>query len=294
MTAARPTGRFAPSPTGNLHFGSLLAALASYCEVRGQDGRWLLRIDDIDGPRSVAGSADAIQRTLENYGFEWDGPVRWQSERMELYRKALESLADKQLIFECTCSRRTLPSGQIYPGRCRHKLTKQYQNLTFGDPTDHALRMHMSGGIELTDAVQGSFTINLARDVGDVIVRRRDGLVSYSLACAIDDGTDVSQVVRGADLLESSAAQIGIMQSISLQPPSYAHLPVAIDANGNKLSKHSKAQSIDELDSLSTLLRAWRFLGQTLFTPDSISEFWAHAPLMWQLDNIPTRERLAI
>jgi len=294
MTAARPTGRFAPSPTGDLHFGSLLAALASYCEVRSQHGQWLLRIDDIDGPRSVPGSADAILRTLERYGFEWDGAVRWQSARMDIYRDALNSLLQQRLIFECTCSRRLLTSGQPYPGHCRHKLTVEAQALTHGVPADHALRMRMSGTIDLSDAVQGDFTIDLARDVGDIIIWRRDGLVSYTLACAIDDGSDVTQVVRGADLLESSAAQIGVMQSLSLQPPSYAHLPVAIDAHGDKLSKHSKARAIDELDPLTTLLKAWRFLGQISFTPTSVAEFWAHAPLLWRLQAIPRQKRLSV
>ncbi|MFK7855688.1 MAG: tRNA glutamyl-Q(34) synthetase GluQRS [Granulosicoccus sp.] len=294
MTAARHIGRFAPSPTGNLHFGSLLAALASCCEARAQGGRWLLRIDDIDGPRSVAGSADAIQRTLENFGFEWDGPVCWQSERMELYQSALKELVKQGRIFNCTCSRRSLPSGQPYPGHCRGRLSSNSQKLDFGHPEDHALRIRLSGNMNLDDAVQGSFNITLDQDVGDTIVRRRDGLVSYSLACAVDDGHDATQVVRGADLLESSAAQIGIMQALSLSTPSYAHLPIAVDQNGDKLSKHSKAQSIDQLDPLSTLLQAWRFLGQLSFTPESINAFWNEAPKLWQLDSIPRQKRLTL
>ena len=294
MKAAQPIGRFAPSPTGNLHLGSLLAALASYCEVRSQNGLWLLRIDDIDGPRSVAGSAAAIQKTLEVYGFEWDGPVCWQSQHMDRYRTAVDSLVNQNLVFDCTCSRRTLRSCQTYPGHCRQRSTTYTRDLTSGNPADHALRMRMTGNVKLIDAIQGNFALDLAHDVGDIIIWRRDGLVSYSLACAVDDGTDVTQVIRGADLLESSAAQIGVMQALSLQPPSYAHLPVAVDENGDKLSKHSKAQSIDDLDPLTTLLQAWRFLGQSSFIPDSIAEFWAHAPRLWQLQKVPNHNRLSI
>lgn len=293
MTAAHTIGRFAPSPTGHLHFGSLLAAMASYCDVRSHNGQWLLRIDDIDGPRSVAGSADAIQTTLDTYGFEWDGPVAWQSQRMEIYRTALDALIKQQLVFDCTCSRRTLPSGQTYPGHCRQNSTRNAKDLSFGKPADHALRMRMNGHVALDDAVQGHFSVDLAQNVGDIIIWRRDGLVSYSLACAVDDGTDVTQVLRGADLLESTAAQVGIMQALSLQPPTYAHLPVVIDENGDKLSKHSKARAINELDPLTTLLHAWRFLGQSSFVPESIAEFWTHAPLLWKLQNVPNQKRLA-
>lgn len=294
MSAASTIGRFAPSPTGNLHFGSLLAALASCCEVRAQGGRWLLRIDDIDGPRSVAGSADAIQRTLENFGFEWDGPICWQSQRMDLYQSALQKLVKQGRIFNCGCSRRSLPPGKPYPGHCRKRLTSTTQKLDFGDPEDHALRMRLSGQINLDDAVQGSFNITLDKDVGDTIVRRRDGLVSYSLACAVDDGHDATQVVRGADLLESSAAQIAVMQALSLRAPTYAHLPIAVDQNGDKLSKHSKAQSIDQLDPLSTLVKAWLFLGQASFTPDSVTAFWIEAPKLWQMASVPRQKRLTL
>ena len=148
-----------------------------------------------------------------------------KSTRMDLYRDALASLVEKSLIFSCSCTRRSLPPGQPYPGRCRACLTRISENLDFGQPQDYALRMLMADKVNIVDGVQGPISIDLTSEVGDVIVRRKDGLVSYSLACAVDDGTDTTQVVRGADLLQSSAAQIRIMQSLALQPPSYAHLP---------------------------------------------------------------------
>lgn len=280
--ATSPVGRFAPSPTGDLHFGSLLAALASYCDIKQRGGLWQLRIDDIDGPRSTPGSADSIQRTLENQGFEWDGPVLWQGSRLERYRAALNLLIDKELIFACNCSRRTLPRGKPYPGRCRQHLVTEHAPVP-----DHALRMRMLGKIAFTDAIQGLQQFDLAHDVGDSIVWRRDQLVSYALACAVDDADHVTHVVRGADLLEGTGAQLAIIKALDLTPPEYAHLPVALDANGDKLSKHSHARAIDDSDPVTILLQAWQALGQTRFPANTLQEFWNQAIAQWQMSRVP-------
>ncbi len=279
--ATSPVGRFAPSPTGDLHFGSLLAALASYCDAKQRGGLWQLRIDDIDGPRSTPGSAESIQRTLENHGFEWDGPILWQGSRLDRYHAALNLLIDKDLIFACNCSRRSLPRGETYPGRCREN------RVTHEPVADHALRMRMLGMIAFTDAIQGLQQFDLALDVGDSIVWRRDQLVSYALACAVDDADNVTHVVRGADLLEGTGAQLAIIKALNLTPPDYAHLPVALDVNGDKLSKHSHARAIDESDPVTVLLQAWHALGQTEFHAATLQEFWNHAIPQWQMDRVP-------
>lgn len=287
-------GRFAPSPTGDLHFGSLLAALASYCDIKKRDGLWRVRIDDIDGPRSVPGSASAILKSLEFYGFEWDDDILWQSLRLEHYAEALATLVREGLIFSCNCSRRSLPANTIYPGKCR--TSKVHFDPLQSDYRldDHALRCRMLGEVHIDDTVQGAQQINLQTDIGDTIVWRRDGLVSYSLACAIDDAETSSHVVRGADLLDSTAAQAGIMQALGLSIPHYAHIPIAVDSNGDKLSKHSKAQAIIDQKPLPTLLQAWHFLGQTSFEPASLNEFWQHAPTLWQMHNVPSNSRLSL
>lgn len=291
-TEQRAVGRFAPSPTGDLHFGSLLAAMASYCDAKQQGGQWLLRIDDIDGPRSVPGSADAIQRTLDMYGMEWDGPVQWQSQHLDQYRSSLNSLVEKQLIFACSCSRRSLPAGQIYPGNCRNNILTHNEHRDSYCIDDHALRITLTGTLHFQDKVQGTQAIHLDDHVGDVIVWRRDKLVAYALACAVDDAQSVSHVVRGADLLNNTSAQIAIMRALDLPIPEYAHIPVAIDGNGDKLSKHSKAQPISSRSPVPVLIQAWNFLGQVLLEAESVSDFWAQAIKLWQIDKVPNAMRM--
>lgn len=289
-TVTETVGRFAPSPTGDLHLGSLLAAMASYCEARSKNGRWLLRIDDIDPPRSVKGSAAAIQRTLEQYGFEWDEPVIWQSQRMGHYRDALQRLVDAGRLFCCGCSRKTLPTGQPYPGYCRdHRL-----HSCESQRPDTALRLHLHGEVHFIDRFQGEMHIDLASQVGDIIVWRRDGLVSYSLACAVDDATLSSEVVRGADLLDSSAAQIAIIQLLGQRPPHYAHVPVLLNQRGDKLSKHSKAPLIASQNTLDVLHFSWQLLGQQVFRAETRQAFWKHALMSWDSLRVPTSRRLTI
>lgn len=288
------TGRFAPSPTGPLHFGSLLAAMASYCNIRQKHGAWLLRIDDIDGPRSVAGSAESIQKTLQRYGFQWHGAIRWQSQNQHRYEDALHKLIDKKLVFACGCSRRLLGPQKIYPGFCRSSTLSASANDPVQDIGDKALRIRLQGEISFTDSLCEHQCVSLDNAVGDSVIWRRDKLVSYALACAVDDASDVTEVVRGADLLDSTPLQIAIMQCLSLDVPGYAHIPVARDTNGDKLSKHSCAKAIDEMEPVSTLHMAWTLLGQQAITATSIESFWKTAIEHWNIDRVPKEKSLQV
>lgn len=268
--------------------------MASYCEARQRGGKWLLRIDDIDGPRSVPGSADAIQKTLETYGFQWDGPVQWQSQHIDRYHSALNTLVKNKRVFACSCSRRSLPSGEIYPGKCRGNILEHHEEDNDYFVADHALRIHLNGSLKFEDIVQGRQSILLHEDVGDIIVWRRDNLVAYALACAVDDAHSASHVVRGADLLGNTSAQIAIMRALDLPVPEYAHIPVAIDSNGDKLSKHSKAQAISAQETVPVLLQAWNFLAQSPLDAVSVSDFWSQALNLWQLHRVPRDPRLSL
>ena len=210
-------GRFAPSPTGPLHFGSLLAALASYCQAKSQGGRWLVRMEDLDKPREMAGAANLILRTLEDFGFEWDGEVIYQSQRSSLYQDALTQLKTKLLIYNCNCSRKEIADsynqrpalqgvdGLVYPGTCRHKTAVKSLN---------ASRIIVdSNPIAFTDAIQGNIQQNLAQDVGDFVLKRADGLYAYQLAVVVDDFKQgITHILRGADLLDSTPRQIYLQQ----------------------------------------------------------------------------------
>lgn len=256
-------GRFAPSPTGPLHFGSLVAALGSFLEARRRGGEWLLRIEDVDTPRTVPGAADAILRALERYGLWWDGPVTYQSQRTGLYQAALEHLRSAQWIYPCGCSRRDLVSGPRgvdgaprYLGNCRHGLRST------GRPC--ALRLRVSAApISFRDALQGERCQCLEHEVGDFVLRRADGCFSYQLAVVVDDADQhITQVVRGADLLDSTPRQIYLQRLLALATPEYAHLPVALDRRGHKLSKQTGAAPLAEDNPGPTLWAALRFLGQ--------------------------------
>lgn len=256
-------GRFAPSPTGPLHFGSLVAALGSFLEARRRGGEWLLRIEDVDTPRTVPGAADAILHALERYGLWWDGPVTYQSQRSGLYQAALEHLRSAGWVYPCGCSRRDLVSGPRgvdgaprYPGNCRHGLRST------GRPC--ALRLRVSAApISFRDALQGERCQCLEHEVGDFVLRRADGCFSYQLAVVVDDADQhITQVVRGADLLDSTPRQIYLQRLLALATPEYAHLPVALDGHGHKLSKQTGATPLAEGNPSPTLWAALRFLGQ--------------------------------
>jgi len=293
-TCSAPVGRFAPSPTGDLHFGSLLAAMASYCHVKQLGGIWQLRIDNIDGPRSVPGSADAIKKTLRQYGFEWDGAILWQQERIEHYLDALRTLIAHQRIFACSCSRKSLSNALIYPGICRDRLLQPSRNNLHPHIPDHALRCLLTGEVRFQDNIQGLQLVDLDASVGDSIIWRRDNLVSYTLACALDDAENVTDVVRGADLLSSTSTQIAIMHILGLPVPSYAHIPVVIDENGDKLSKHSNAMAISKQATMTVLKQAWQFLGQRDLEVDTVNEFWRQAIIYWQIASVPAVMRKSL
>jgi glutamyl-Q tRNA(Asp) synthetase len=285
-------GRFAPSPTGPLHFGSLIAALASYVDARAHRGEWCLRIDDIDEPRSRSEAESDILATLERYGFEWDGPIVRQSSRIERYAAALASLRDKRAVYACACTRRDLESApigcggeRVYPGTCRD-----------GIPGDRAIRDdrawrvrvdHVS--IRFHDRLQGAQQQDLAHDIGDFIVRRADGLFAYQLAVVVDDADGgITHVVRGSDLLASTPRQIFLQRELGYPEPRYLHVPIALNASGEKLSKQTRAKPLPR-DPLAALIAAWRFLDQPLPSPmpSSVAEFLRYAIGAWTPARLP-------
>jgi len=290
-------GRFAPSPTGPLHFGSLVAALGSYLDAWAAGGEWLVRMEDLDRPREVPGAADAILRTLEAFGFEWHGRVLRQSARTRAYAQAIERLRDAGLVFPCACSRREIAAnglpgveGPVYPGTCRHRLPP--------GKLARSLRLRTEGGTMLVrDRVQGTLRQNVAREVGDFVLRRADGIHAYQLAVVVDDGFQgIDQIVRGADLSASTPRQVFLLQALRLPVPTYAHLPVVVDAAGRKLGKSHAAAPVDPAAPLPTLLRAWHFLGQTPFPepPAGLAEFWTQARSTWNMDRVPSRHSKAL
>ena len=291
------TGRFAPSPSGPLHFGSLVAAVASYCQARAQRGRWLLRIEDVDTPRVVSGAGDQIRRDLEAFGLEWDGSVLYQSDQFEQYRYYLDQLLDRGDCYACECSRRSLreqgvrsgPLGQIYPGNCREKQLK---------PEGHSIRLNTATAqtVGFDDLVYGRFELNLTESVGDFVLRRVDDIYAYHLAVVVDDQLQgVDEVVRGADLLENTCLHILLQQKLGFATPSYLHVPLVNNAQGVKLSKQTGASAIDHGHAPQLLVAALRHLGQTAGnelhegTPDEILEW---AVNQWNPAAIPVRHAM--
>lgn len=256
-------GRFAPSPTGPLHFGSLVAALASYMEAKAAKGKWLLRMEDLDAPRAQPGAADEILRALERLGLYWDGPVLRQSARQARYRAVADDLAARGFAYPCACTRRELEDSalaidgaRIYPGTCRYGLPAGKQGRAL------RLRTH-DAPIGFFDRVQGWIEQRVEREVGDFVLRRADGVFAYQLAVVVDDlDQGVTDVVRGADLLDSTARQIHLQRLLGARAPGYAHVPVAVNAAGEKLSKQTGARPVDLSDPARELARARRFLGQ--------------------------------
>ncbi len=291
ITDARPyVGRFAPSPSGPLHFGSLVAAAGSYLEARAHGGRWLLRIEDVDTPRTVRGAADGIITTLARFGFEWDGDIVWQSQRTAAYDAALERLKTAGHAFPCACTRREMADSALtrdgsrrYPGTCRKGLPPGREA--------RAWRVRAEGVIGFEDAVQGWQQEDLAADSGDYVVLRADGLFAYQLAVVVDDAdAGISHVVRGADLLDSSARQIHLQGLLGVPQPAYAHLPVATNAAGEKLSKQTLACAIDAHPPAAALLAALQFLGQAppaQLTRAPLAEVWQWAFAHWRLAAVP-------
>ncbi len=253
---ARYIGRFAPTPSGYLHFGSLIAALASYLDARSVGGLWLLRMEDIDPPREMPGAQRAIVETLQSYGFEWDGDMLRQSERQAAYRDAIERLLDEGLAYACTCSRKQLEGYPgPYPGFCR---------AAGRSLEDAAIRLRVPDReYVFIDRVQGEFRQHLGREVGDFVIRRRDGLIAYQLAVVLDDAWQgVTDVVRGADLLDSTPRQLYLQEVLGLPRPRYLHLPLIIQPDGHKLGKSYRSPPLQAQEASPLLLRALRALGQ--------------------------------
>ncbi|MDA8107085.1 MAG: tRNA glutamyl-Q(34) synthetase GluQRS [Betaproteobacteria bacterium] len=281
-------GRFAPSPTGPLHFGSLVAALASYLDARAAGGRWLLRIEDLDRPRVERAAAGAILRQLESLGLQWDGEPVWQSRRAALYRAALDALARRGLTYPCGCSRREIADStlgadgaRIYPGTCRGglppgRLARATRLRTGSEP------------IRFVDRVQGELVQALDREVGDFVLHRADGMFAYQLAVVVDDAAQgVTDVVRGADLLGSTARQIYLQRLLGYPEPRYAHVPVAVNAAGEKLSKQTGALAIGLAQRERELARALAFLGQEPPRGLGARELLDWARNNWRLERVP-------
>jgi glutamyl-Q tRNA(Asp) synthetase len=285
-------GRFAPSPTGPLHFGSLVTAVASFLEAKSNTGQWLLRMEDLDKPREMLGAADNILRTLDAFGFEWDGEVMYQSNRTEAYKETLNEMQQKKLVYPCTCSRKEIAEsafdtgfeGVIYPKTCLMKNPK---------PGIHAAFRVITSNHEISfvDKVQAYFSQNMATEIGDFVVQRADGFFAYQLAVVVDDDFQgVTHIVRGSDLLDSTPRQIYLQQLLNYKTPMYSHVPIAVNAIGEKLSKQTLAEPISVHLAEQQLFSALCFLGQNPplemqnATP---GEVWRWGFANWSLAKIP-------
>ncbi len=299
-------GRFAPSPTGPLHFGSLVAAVGSYLDARSQGGRWLLRIEDVDAPRIVPGAAEGIVRTLEAFGFAWDGEVRWQSapSQVAAYQAALDALIATGRAYPCRCTRRAIAAAAqhtsvdgapVYPGTCRHAPPPP-------DPAAWRFRLPASGApadtVTVLDRLQGAITQRLSRDVGDFVLKRADGVYTYQLAVVVDDANQgVTDVVRGADLIDSTPRQVALQRALGLPTPAYLHLPVAANAAGEKLSKQTLAPALAIDQRCRELVRALAFLGQqppAELAEARLDELWQWARRHWSVARVPARRHLVL
>lgn len=273
-------GRFAPSPTGPLHFGSLVAAAGSWLDARHHGGRWLVRMEDLDPPREMPGAADTILRTLETFGLAWDEHVEYQSRRGTYYDCALEQLAAAGHVYHCACTRREIADSMtgaghdpVYPGTCRNGLPAGRQA--------RAVRVRVyDTQIHLTDLLQGKRSQALDREVGDFVLRRADGLTAYQLAVVVDDAEQhITHVVRGADLLGSTPRQIHLQRLLGHPEPAYLHLPVAVNDRGEKLGKQTYAPAIPSRDVTGILRQVLTFLNQPL--PESVTDAGRDELLAW-------------
>ncbi|HLZ98310.1 MAG TPA: tRNA glutamyl-Q(34) synthetase GluQRS [Steroidobacteraceae bacterium] len=284
--AGRYVGRFAPSPTGELHLGSLYTAAASYLDARAHGGHWLLRVEDLDPPRVVPGSADGILRTLNRFGFEWDGEVVRQGERTDRYAAALDRLHARGLTFQCSCSRLRSAEDERYPGHCRNGPLRP------GSPCSTRVRVDQAV-IQFKDRIQGVFRQDVAAAVGDILVRRRDQLFAYVLAVVVDDAAQgVTHVVRGADLLDNTPRQIHLQRLLGLAAPDYAHVPLLTESDGRKLAKSSRSVQLDGGTPLPLIIKVFELLD--LSPPPEIEEAtipeaWKWATARWNIDRVPKR-----
>jgi len=289
-------GRFAPSPTGPMHFGSLLAAISSYAQARQQQGKWLVRIEDLDLPRCDTTSTKLILNAIEAYGMQWDEDIVYQSQRDDYYQAALDILIEQGDTYGCACTRKeinnattTNETNDIYPGTCRNGL----QN----GKKARSIRMRVSDvGTNFIDSVQPPFSQNLITDVGDFVIKRADNLFAYQLAVVVDDALqEITEVVRGSDMLDSTPRQIFLQQRLNYLTPEYMHIPLATNTAGQKLSKQTLAPAIETADPRPTLINALHFLQQdipTEFRDNSVDEIWQWVVKNWSAKNIPARPGL--
>lgn len=304
MSSKQPyRGRFAPSPTGPLHFGSLIAATGSYLQAKQQNGEWLIRIDDIDPPREQKGAADNILRTLESFGFEWNEEVLYQSKRQQRYQEAVDYLIEQHKAYSCSCSRKSIlkKTGQIkgkgeiiYPGFCRNGALIKHENTA-----DYSVRLRSNDvPICFNDALQGEQNISLETHVGDFIIQRREHYFSYQLASGIDDAEqNITEVVRGSDLLSCTPCQLYVQQALNLPSPQYCHHPIIVNKTGQKLSKQSHAKPIAPKDSVFLLYKTLKFLGQMPsieLIEANQEDIWCWAKSHWRLDLVPKKLQITI
>ena len=285
-------GRFAPSPTGPLHFGSLVAATASYLHARyNPNSEWYLRIEDLDTQRSHSKHTASIIHTLEKFCFEWDGDIVYQSDRTSYYQDALDNLKDT--VYPCSCTRKFLKAtlsddntfGYIYPGNCRDSLT-----IENSSHLSTRIRTY-SEQISFTDSIQGIFGQDIQNDVGDFILKRADGSFAYQLAVVVDDHLQgINQIVRGADLFDNTPRQIYLQKLLGFDTPQYSHIPVAVDQRGKKLSKQNLAPDVNNHEKTKSLIKVLTFLGQDTPNRDDFSnlgDFWTYAVQNWDQSKIP-------
>ena len=284
-------GRFAPTPSGPLHLGSLVAAVGSYVEAKSHKGEWLLRIENLDPLREVSGASGEILKVLEKLGMEWDRSVVYQSQRTEAYRAALATLEKQRLIYPCSCSRKEIMDstlsgieGPVYPGTCRDHLHRRTSPVAWRIRTDNK-------PIEFVDSLQGPVRHRLQQDVGDFVLRRSDGVFAYQLAVVVDDAEQgVTHVVRGEDLLNSTPRQIYLQRRLDYPPPYYSHLPVVVNEEGEKLSKQTRAAPVNAANPIPQLITALRLLGQTPLpelVDAELASFWKWTIANWQPERIP-------
>lgn len=282
-------GRFAPSPSGPLHFGSIVTAVASCLDARAHEGAWLLRIEDVDQTRTVDGAADQIRRDLERLGLYWDEELPAQSTRTERYRQIIGDLLESGQAFVCECSRAEIrqagsvgPGGPVYAGTCRHRSLRNRPS--------RSIRVKVSDRpIAFVDRLVGPFGQRLDRDLGDFVIRRADGYTAYQLAVVVDDqDQSITDVVRGQDLLDSTPRQIWLQQRLGFTTPDYAHVPLVLDEAGRKLSKRTRADPIRQKRPLTTLLAAYEFLTENTpeHRPDTVADFWPWAIRQWASEHV--------
>jgi len=298
-------GRFAPSPTGPLHFGSLVAALGSYLDAKHHRGKWLVRIEDLDTPRTVKHAVDEILRTLEAHTLHWDEEIVYQSRRAAAYDQALLRLKDTGTVYPCCCSRKEIADsalhgidGQIYPGTCRMGIPDGRENRSWRVRTDQYPHSGKDDGIvKFDDILQGSIELQLENEIGDFVIKRSDGLIAYQLAVVVDDAFQgITHVVRGSDLLYSTPRQIYLQQLLGLPTPAYMHLPIAVNSKGDKLSKQTLAPPATIDNAVMTLLQALDFLRQqppAELHQGSVEEIMRWAVQNWRPERLKNCRQLA-